>query len=100
MLFPVSSTGSSNPNNKEGDAAFEGKEHDSKKPESAVNLCPSTSAQSGRQDDMTKKKNKGKSLVEYFTRNRDLYTDFEDYSKDSSNNVSAAGPIVPTAGQN
>nr|GEV18636.1 retrovirus-related Pol polyprotein from transposon TNT 1-94 [Tanacetum cinerariifolium] len=54
--------------NKDGDAAFDGKEHDAEKPESAVNLSPSSN--------------------------------FEDYSEDSSNNVSAAGPIVPTAGQN
>nr|GEW98049.1 hypothetical protein [Tanacetum cinerariifolium] len=49
MLFPVWSTGSSNPQNKEGDVAFDEKEHDAKKPD---------------------------------------------------NDVSAAGPIVPTAGQN
>nr|GEY11661.1 ribonuclease H-like domain, reverse transcriptase, RNA-dependent DNA polymerase [Tanacetum cinerariifolium] len=100
MLFPVWSTSSSNPQNKEGDAAFDGKEHDAKKPESAVNLSPSSSALSGEQDDMTKKKDKGKSHVEYFTGNRDFNEDFEDYSKDNSNNVSVAGPIVPTAGQN
>nr|GFA84093.1 hypothetical protein [Tanacetum cinerariifolium] len=86
--------------NKEGDVAFDGKEHDTKKPESAVNLSLSSSARSGRQDDMTKKKDKGKSLVEYFTGNRDFNADFEDYSEDSNNNVSAAGPIAPTAGQN
>nr|GEW18528.1 hypothetical protein [Tanacetum cinerariifolium] len=100
MLFPVWFTGSSNPQNKEGYAAFDGKEHDAEKPESAVNLSPSSSALSGEQDDMTKKKDKGKSHVEYFTRNRDLNTDFEDYSKDNNNDVNAAGHIVPTAGQN
>nr|GEV65014.1 hypothetical protein [Tanacetum cinerariifolium] len=100
MLFPVWSTGSLNPQNKEGDDAFDGKEHDAEKPESAINLSPSSSAISREQDDMTKKKNKGKSHVEYFTGNRDLNADFEDYSKDSSNNVSAAGPIVPIAKQN
>nr|GEW31452.1 retrovirus-related Pol polyprotein from transposon TNT 1-94 [Tanacetum cinerariifolium] len=88
------------PNIAEGDAAFDGREHDADKPESAVNLSPSTSAQSGRQDDMTKKRDKEKSPVEYFTGNRDFNADFEDYSEDSSNNVSAAGPIVPTAGKN
>nr|GEU62214.1 hypothetical protein [Tanacetum cinerariifolium] len=100
ICFFMWSTSSSNPQNKEGDAAFDGKEHDAEKPESAVNLSPSTNAQSGRQDDMTKKKDKGKSPVEYFIGNRDIYADFEDYSEDSNNNVSAAGPIVPTAGQN
>nr|GEY58002.1 retrovirus-related Pol polyprotein from transposon TNT 1-94 [Tanacetum cinerariifolium] len=98
VLFPVLSTGSSNPQNKEGDAAFDEKEHDAEKPESAVNLSPSSSTLSGEQDDMVKKKDKGKSHVEYFTGNRDLNADFEDYSEDNSNDVSAAGPIVPTAG--
>nr|GEY85549.1 hypothetical protein [Tanacetum cinerariifolium] len=100
MLFPVWSTGSSNPQNKEGDAAFDGKEHDVEQPESAVNLSPSSSALSREQDDITKKKDKGKSHVEYFIGNKDLNADFKDYSGDSSNDVSAAGPIVPTAGQN
>nr|GEY30315.1 ribonuclease H-like domain-containing protein [Tanacetum cinerariifolium] len=100
MLFPMWSTGSLNPQNKEGDATFNEKEHDAEKPESAVNLSPRSSALSGEQDDMTKKKDKGKSLVEYFTENRDLNADFEDYFEDNSNNVSAAGPMVPTAGQN
>nr|GFD14925.1 putative ribonuclease H-like domain-containing protein [Tanacetum cinerariifolium] len=93
-------TGSSNPQNKKGDTAFDGKEHDAEKPKFAVNLSPSSSALSGEQDDMTKKKDKGKSHVEYFTRNRDLNVDFKDYSEDISNDVSVAGPIVPTAGQN
>nr|GFA42941.1 hypothetical protein [Tanacetum cinerariifolium] len=75
-------------------------EHDVEKPESAVNLSPSSIALSGEQDDMTKKKDKGKSLVEYFKGNRDFNADFENYSEDSSNNVSAAGLIVPTARQN
>nr|GEW44388.1 hypothetical protein [Tanacetum cinerariifolium] len=100
VLFPVWSTGSSNPQNKEGDAAFDGKEHDAEKPESAINLFPSCRALSGEQDDMTKKKAKGKSLVECFIENRDLNADFKDYSKDRSNDVNAAGHIVPTAGQN
>nr|GFB46377.1 hypothetical protein [Tanacetum cinerariifolium] len=100
MLFPVWSTGFSNPHNKEGDAAFDGKEHDAKKPKSAVNLSPSNSALSEEQDDITKKKDKGKSPVEYFTRNRDLNADFKDYSEDSSNDVNVAGTTVPTAGQN
>nr|GEW00386.1 hypothetical protein [Tanacetum cinerariifolium] len=100
MLFPIWSTGSLNPQNKERDAAFDEKEHDAKKPKFAVNLSPSSSALSGEQDNMTKKKDKGKSHVEYFTGHRDLNADFKDYSEDSSNDVSAAGPIVPTVGQN
>nr|GEZ63512.1 uncharacterized mitochondrial protein AtMg00810-like [Tanacetum cinerariifolium] len=69
-------------------------------PESTVNLSLSSNALSGEQDDITKKRDKGKSPVDYFTRNRDFNEDFEDYSEDSSNDVSTAGPIVPTAGQN
>nr|GEW37735.1 hypothetical protein [Tanacetum cinerariifolium] len=77
MLFPVWSSGSSNPQNKDGDAAFDGK-----------------------QDDKTKKKAKGKSFVESFIGNRDLSAEFEDHSGNRSNDVNAAGSIVPTAGQN
>nr|GEX84446.1 ribonuclease H-like domain-containing protein [Tanacetum cinerariifolium] len=98
MLFTVWSTRSLNPQNKEGDVAFDGKEHDAEKPGSTINLSPSSSALSGEQDDMNKKKDKEKSPVEYFTGNRDLNADFKDYSKDISNNVSVAGLIVPTAG--
>nr|GEZ19901.1 hypothetical protein [Tanacetum cinerariifolium] len=102
MLFPVWSSGSSNPHNKDGDAAFDGKEHEvkTKKPESAINVSTSSSAQSGKQDERTKKKAKGKSSVEYFTGNRDLSVEFEDHSDNSSNNVNTAGSIVPTTGQN
>nr|GEX25652.1 putative ribonuclease H-like domain-containing protein [Tanacetum cinerariifolium] len=96
---PVIAGNQSNPmQNKEGDATFDGKEHDAEKPKSTVNLSPSSSALSGEQDDMTKKKDKGKSYVDYFTGNRDFNAAFEDYSDDSSNDVNAAGPIVPTAG--
>nr|GEX12694.1 putative ribonuclease H-like domain-containing protein [Tanacetum cinerariifolium] len=45
-----------------GSVAFDGKEHDfdAKKPESEVNVSPSSSAQSRKQDDKTKKEAKGK----------------------------------------
>nr|GEZ66579.1 putative ribonuclease H-like domain-containing protein [Tanacetum cinerariifolium] len=116
VIFLVWSSVSTNPQNNDGDATFDGKEHnfDAKKPESEVNVSPSSNAQSRKQDDktkkeakgkreqddITKKKDKGKSLVDYFIRNRDFNEDFEDYSEDSSNDVSVAGPIFPTAGQN
>nr|GEX01312.1 putative ribonuclease H-like domain-containing protein [Tanacetum cinerariifolium] len=63
--------------NKDGDAVFDGK-----------------------QDNKTKKKVKGKSSFEPFTKNKDLSAEFEDHSNNSSNNVNAAGSIVLTAGQN
>nr|GEW34751.1 putative ribonuclease H-like domain-containing protein [Tanacetum cinerariifolium] len=100
VFFPVWSTGSLNPQNKEGDTAFAEKKHDAEKPESAVNLSPSRSALSGEKDDMTKKKDKGKSPVECFSEFRDLNAVFEDFSRDSSNDVSAASPIVSTDGHN
>nr|GEU45490.1 hypothetical protein [Tanacetum cinerariifolium] len=48
--------------NNDGDATFDGKEHDfdAKKPESEVSVSPSSSAQSRKQDDKTKKEDKGK----------------------------------------
>nr|GEW01476.1 uncharacterized mitochondrial protein AtMg00810-like [Tanacetum cinerariifolium] len=100
VLFPIWSSGSTNPQNNDEDAAFDEKEHDAKKPESEVNVSPSSSAESGKQDDMTKKKAKGKSLVESFIGNRDLSAEFEDYSNNSGNDVNADGSIVPTGGQN
>nr|GEZ52827.1 hypothetical protein [Tanacetum cinerariifolium] len=62
VLFPVWSSGSTNPQNNDGDAAFNGNEHDfdAKKPESEVNVSPSSSAQSRKQDDKTKKEARGK----------------------------------------
>nr|GFB91685.1 hypothetical protein [Tanacetum cinerariifolium] len=69
VLFPVWSSGSTNPQNNDEDAAFDGKEHDfdATKPESVVILSLSSSAQSRKQHDKTKKEDKGKSPVESFT---------------------------------
>nr|GFD62210.1 hypothetical protein [Tanacetum cinerariifolium] len=53
-----------------------------------------------KQDDKTKKKAKGKSPVESSTRYRHLSAEFEDCSENNSNEVNAAGSIVPTVGQN
>nr|GEW51298.1 ribonuclease H-like domain-containing protein [Tanacetum cinerariifolium] len=60
MLFPVWSSGSTNPQNNTDDAAFDGKEHDFdvKKPESQVILFPSSNAQSKDQDDPKNKEAK------------------------------------------
>nr|GFB78994.1 hypothetical protein [Tanacetum cinerariifolium] len=56
------------------------------------------SAQSKKQDDKTKREAKGKSPVESFTGYRNLSAEFEDYSKDSINEVNAAGTLVPATG--
>nr|GEV40305.1 putative ribonuclease H-like domain-containing protein [Tanacetum cinerariifolium] len=102
VLFPVWSSGSTNPQNNDGDAALDGKEpdFDAKKPESEINVSPSSSAQSRKKDDKTKKEDKGKSYIEFFTRYRDLSAEFEDCSDSSINEVNAAGTIVHTIGQN
>nr|GEW82658.1 retrovirus-related Pol polyprotein from transposon TNT 1-94 [Tanacetum cinerariifolium] len=92
MFFPVWSSGSTNPQNYDGDAAFDGKEHDfdEKKPKSEVILSLSSSAQSRKQDDKTKKEANGNSPFESFTGYRDLSAEFEDCSDNSSNEVNAA----------
>nr|GEU68007.1 putative ribonuclease H-like domain-containing protein [Tanacetum cinerariifolium] len=102
VLFPVRSSGSTNPQNTDEDAAFDEKEpeFDAKKPESEVNVSPSSSAQSKKQDDKTKKEVKGKSPVESFTGYRDLSAEFEDYSDNSINEINIVGTLVPTIGQN
>nr|GFD12913.1 hypothetical protein [Tanacetum cinerariifolium] len=74
VLFPVWSSGSTNPQNTDEDATFDGKEpkFDKKKPESEVNVSPSSSAQSKKQDDKTKREAKGKKLEDI------TYSDDED----------------------
>nr|GEZ76199.1 hypothetical protein [Tanacetum cinerariifolium] len=70
MLFLVWSAGSTNPHNSDKDVAFDGKEHD-----------------------FDKKKPESVVILS-------LSSKFEDCSNNSSNEVNAAGPIVPTVGQN
>nr|GEX66482.1 retrovirus-related Pol polyprotein from transposon TNT 1-94 [Tanacetum cinerariifolium] len=98
VLFPMWSSGSKNPHNTDRDAVFDGKEpeFDEKKPESEANVSPSSSAQSKKQDDKTKREAKGKSPIESFTGYRDLSAYFKDYSEDSINEVNATGTLVPT----
>nr|GEX23165.1 hypothetical protein [Tanacetum cinerariifolium] len=100
MFFPVWSSGSTNPQNNDGDATFDGKEHDFDAKKLEVSVSPSSSAQLRKQDDNTKKEAKGKSHVESFTGYRDLSAEFKDCSDNSINEVNAAGTIVPTVGQN
>nr|GEV25157.1 hypothetical protein [Tanacetum cinerariifolium] len=77
VLFLMRSSGSTNPHNNDGDAAF-----------------------SRKQDDKTKKQAKGKSHVESFIRYKDLSVEFKDCSDNSINAINAAGTIVPTVGKN
>nr|GFA13733.1 ribonuclease H-like domain-containing protein [Tanacetum cinerariifolium] len=91
--FWAESAGSTNPQNNDEDAAFDGKEHDFdvKKPESEVNVSSSISAQSRKQDDKTMKEAKGK-----------IPTAGQN-SLNSTNTFSAAGPsnttVSPTYGK-
>nr|GEV11074.1 uncharacterized mitochondrial protein AtMg00810-like [Tanacetum cinerariifolium] len=82
VLFPVWSSSSTNPQNTNGDATFDKKEpeFEEKKLESEVNVCPSSSAQSKKHDDKTKREAKGKSPVESLTGYKNLSAKFEDFS--------------------
>nr|GEY49411.1 hypothetical protein [Tanacetum cinerariifolium] len=101
VLFPVWSSGFTNPQNTNEDVAFDEKEpeFDEKNPESKVNVSPSSSAQSKKQDDKTKREAKGKSPIESFTGYRDLSEEFEDLFDNSINEVNATSTLVPTVGQ-
>nr|GEU73425.1 reverse transcriptase domain-containing protein [Tanacetum cinerariifolium] len=101
MLFHVWSSGSTNPQNTDRDAAFDEKEpeFDEKKPESEVKVSPSSSAQSKKHDDKSKKEAKGKSPVESFTGYRNLSAEFEDFSDNNINEVNAASTLVPIVRQ-
>nr|GEW62885.1 hypothetical protein [Tanacetum cinerariifolium] len=78
--------------NTDGDATFDRKEPEfnEKKPESEVNVSPSSRAQSRNQDNKTKREAKGKSHVESFTGYRNLSAEFKDCSDNSINEVNAA----------
>nr|GEX35388.1 putative ribonuclease H-like domain-containing protein [Tanacetum cinerariifolium] len=64
VLFPVWFSGFTNPQNTDGDAAFDEKEpeFEGRKPEFEVNVSLSSSAQSKKHDDKTKREAKGKKL--------------------------------------
>nr|GEZ15875.1 hypothetical protein [Tanacetum cinerariifolium] len=70
-----------------------------RKPESKVNVSPSSSAQSKKHDDKTKREAKGKSPVESLTRYKNLSVEFEDLSDNSINEDNVVGTLVPAIGQ-
>nr|GEZ13279.1 hypothetical protein [Tanacetum cinerariifolium] len=94
VLFPVWSSGSTNPLNTDGDVAFNEKKHESK-----VNVSPSSSAQSKKHDDKTKREAKGKSPVESLIGYRNLSAKFKNLSDNSINEDNAAGTLVPAVRQ-
>nr|GEY10528.1 copia protein [Tanacetum cinerariifolium] len=101
VLFPVWSFGSTNPHNTAGDDAFDEKEpeFEGRKPESEVNVSPSSSAQSKKHDDKTKREAKGKSPIESLTGYRNLSAEFEDFSNNNINEDNVAGTLVLAIGQ-
>nr|GEW74851.1 ribonuclease H-like domain-containing protein [Tanacetum cinerariifolium] len=101
VLFPVWSSGSTNPQDTDRYVAFDEKEPEfvKNKPESKVNVSPSNNAQSKKHDDKTKREAKGKSPVESLTGYRNLSAEFEDFSDNSINEDNAAGTLVPVVGQ-
>nr|GFC67596.1 hypothetical protein [Tanacetum cinerariifolium] len=96
VLFLVWSFGSNNPQNTDGDTAFKVKEpeFERRKPQSEVYVSSSSSAQSKKHDDKTKREAKDKSHVESSTGYRNLSVEFEDLSDDNINEVNAAGSLV------
>nr|GEZ38899.1 retrovirus-related Pol polyprotein from transposon TNT 1-94 [Tanacetum cinerariifolium] len=87
--------------NIDGDAAFDEKEpeFEGRKHESKVNISLSSSAQSKKHDDKTKREAKGKSPVESLTGYRNLSAEFEDFSDNSINEVNVADSLVFAVGQ-
>nr|GFC95879.1 hypothetical protein [Tanacetum cinerariifolium] len=95
------SSGSTNPQNTDDDAAFEGKkpEFEGRKPEFEVYVSPSISSQTKKHDDKTKIEAKGKSHVESSMRYRNLSVEFEDFFNNSINEVNAVDSPVPAIGR-
>nr|GEV07310.1 putative ribonuclease H-like domain-containing protein [Tanacetum cinerariifolium] len=87
--------------NSDGDAAFDEKEpeFEGRKPESEVNVSPSSSAKSKKHDDKTKREAKGKSPIESLTGYRNLSAEFEDFFNNSINKDNIVGTLVPAVGQ-
>nr|GEX61184.1 copia protein [Tanacetum cinerariifolium] len=87
--------------NTDDDVAFGGKkpEFEREKPKSEVHVSLSSSAQTKKHDDKTKREAKGKSPVELSMGYRNLSVEFEDFSDNSINEVNVADSPVPAVGQ-
>nr|GEV64451.1 hypothetical protein [Tanacetum cinerariifolium] len=101
VLFPVWSFGSINPQLTDGNDALDEKEpeFERRNPESKVNVSLSSSAQSKKHDDKTKREAKGKSPVESLTVYRNFGAEFKDLSDNSINEDNADGTQVSAVGQ-
>nr|GEX53917.1 ribonuclease H-like domain-containing protein [Tanacetum cinerariifolium] len=87
--------------NTDGDAAFKVKEpeFEGRKPEFEVHVSPSSSAQSKKHDDETKREAKGKRPVESSIGYRNLSVEFKDFFDNSINEVNVVGSLVLAVGQ-
>nr|GEZ67919.1 ribonuclease H-like domain-containing protein [Tanacetum cinerariifolium] len=74
-------------------------EFEGRKPKFEVHVSPSSSAQTKKHVDKTKREAKGKSPVESSTRYRNLSAKFKDFSDNSINEVNAIDSPVPAVGQ-
>nr|GEX36307.1 copia protein [Tanacetum cinerariifolium] len=90
-----------NPQNTDEDAAFRGKklEFEGRKHESKVHVIQSSSTQTKKHNDKTKREAKGKSLVESLIGYRNLSAEFEDFFDNNINKINAADSPVPAVGQ-
>nr|GFA02606.1 ribonuclease H-like domain-containing protein [Tanacetum cinerariifolium] len=100
VLFPVLSDGFINSHNNNKDALIDEKEHDDdiQKSVSPDIHSSSSGAQTRKQGDKTKNKDKGKSPIVTITGFRDLNAEFEECNNNSSSGVNAASSSVSTAG--
>nr|GEX77559.1 copia protein [Tanacetum cinerariifolium] len=94
VLLPLWFTGSQDPQNTD-DATFDIKEN-----ENDVHVSPSGRDKTKKQDDKAKRNDKGKCLIDLSTGFRDLRSEFEEFSINSTNRVNAASAPVTTAGPN
>nr|GEU48201.1 protein HESO1 isoform X1 [Tanacetum cinerariifolium] len=101
ILNTLDSLGKFNGKNTDGNVAFEVKEPEFKgrKPESEVHVSPSSSAQTKKHDDKTKREAKGKSPVKSLTGYRNLSTEFEDFSDKRINEVNVVDTSVLAVGK-
>nr|GEY49048.1 putative ribonuclease H-like domain-containing protein [Tanacetum cinerariifolium] len=102
VLFPVLSDGSTNSQNNNKDALVNGNEHDDdiQKSVSPDIHSLSSGAQTRKQGDKIKNKDKGKSPVVTITGFMDLNAEFEECTNNSSNEGNVASSLISTVGHN
>nr|GEV63258.1 hypothetical protein [Tanacetum cinerariifolium] len=95
VLLPLWSTSSKDPHNTCADVAFDDKEN-----ESEVHVSLSSSDKPTKHAKKAKREVKGKSLVDLSTRVINLSDEFEEFSVNNTNSVTAASALVTAVGPN